>query len=594
METQTNINKGGEFLVKPIAPESITIPEEFTEEQRMIKDMCKEFLDNEILPNLDRIDSLEEGLMPSLLEKAGELGLLATSIPEEFGGYGKDFITSLLITEMVGGGNSFAVAMSAHTGIGMLPILYFGTEDQKKQYLPKLCTGELKASYCLTEPESGSDALAAKTKAIKSDDGKHYILNGQKMWITNAGFADVFIVFAQVDGDKFTGFIVERDNEGLSVGHEEKKMGIKGSSTRQVFLTDCKVPAENVLGEIGQGHKIAFNILNIGRIKLAAAAIGAAKRTSSLSISYANERVQFKTPIAQFGAIKHKLAEQAIKIYAVESAMYRASGDIALTEQNLKGEGKSFSEALLGAAEEYAVECAIMKVTGSEALDYVVDEGVQVYGGYGFSADFPMDRAYRDSRINRIFEGTNEINRMLTVDMLFKRTMKGRIDLMGPAKEIQNELMSIPDFGNGEESLFAEQEKAVKNLKKAALMIAGAAGQKYGDKLAQEQEILLYTADMIMDAYVAESVLLRTQKLISLKGENQVQGQIDMTKTFIHDICDKVYTNGKYAIHAMAEGDELRMMHTGLKRFTKIEPMNTKETRRSIADRLIKANEYAF
>jgi alkylation response protein AidB-like acyl-CoA dehydrogenase len=586
--------RGGQFLTKDLSPEEIFTPEEFNEEQQMIADMAKDFLAKEVLPILDRIDKLEEGLMPTLLTKAGELGLLGTSLPEEYGGFGKDFNTSLKMTEVIGAGHSFAVALAAHTGIGTLPILYFGNDTQKTKYLPKLASGEWKASYCLTEPGSGSDALAAKTKAILSADGKEYVLNGQKMWITNAGFADVFVVFAQIDGDKFTGFIIEKGTPGLSLGNEEHKMGIKGSSTRQVFLQDCKVPAGNVLGEIGKGHLIAFNILNIGRIKLAAAALGASKQTAALAVKYANERIQFKQPLSKFGAIQHKLAEQAIRIYASESALYRAGHDIHNSEEFLKAKGKSYNESVLGAAEEFAVECAILKVAGSEALDYVADEGVQILGGYGFSADYPMDRAYRDSRINRIFEGTNEINRMLIVDMLLKRAMKGKIDLLGPAMAVQKELLGVPDMESGEVTLFSEEHKAVKNFKKSVLMAAGFAAQKFAEKLAFEQEILMNLADMIIDTYVAESTLLRTEKMVSVKGEAPCEAHIAMTKTLIFDTVDKITISGKNAINAMTEGDEQRMLHMGLKRFTKYINFNTKEARRKVAAKLVEANDYVF
>jgi alkylation response protein AidB-like acyl-CoA dehydrogenase len=585
--------KGGEYIIKAQAAADIFTPEMFDEEQKMIASMASDFINTEVIPHLDKIDTQEEGLMEKLLEKAGELGLLATSIPEQYEGFGKDFNTSLLMTEIVGGGHSFAVALAAHTGIGTLPILYFGNDEQKKKYLPKLATGQWKASYCLTEPGSGSDALAAKTKATLSADGSHYILNGQKMWITNAGFADVFIVFAQIDGDKFTGFIVEK-GEGVSLGNEEHKMGIKGSSTRQVFFNDCKVPKENVLGEIGKGHLIAFNILNIGRIKLAAAALGAAKRTSTLAIQYAKERVQFKQPIANFGAIQAKLAEQAIRIYTVESAMYRAGQSIQEAEEEFKSQGKSYEQALLAAAQEFAIECAMLKVAGSETLDFVVDEGVQILGGYGFSADYPMDRAYRDSRINRIFEGTNEINRMLTMDMFLKKAMKGELDLMTPAMAVQKELMAIPDFGDEPEGLFAAEKKTIANLKKALLMVAGAAAQKYMDKLAFEQELLMNMADMAIDIYNAESALLRTEKLIQLKGEDAARIQTDMVQVYLFDMCDKINISGKNAINAMADGDMQRMMLMGLKRFTKIAPYNTKDARRRIAAALIDKGSYCF
>ena len=596
MSTSTSTQKrfkGGEYIVREQEANEIFIPEEFDEEQKMMADMARDFLNTEVLPILDRIDAQEPGLMEKLLEKAGELGLLATSIPEQYEGFGKDFNTSLLLTEIIGGGHSFAVALAAHTGIGTLPILYFGTEEQKKKYLPKLASGEWKASYCLTEPGSGSDALAAKTKAVLSADGKHYILNGQKMWITNAGFADTFVVFAQIDGDKFTGFIVEK-GEGVTLGNEEHKMGIKGSSTRQVFFNDCKVPVENVLGEIGKGHLIAFNILNIGRIKLAAAALGGSIRVSTLAIKYAKERIQFKQPIANFGAIQYKLAEQAIRIYTVQSAMFRAGQGIHEAEQELVAQGKTYEQALLAAAQEFAIECAMLKVAGSETLDYVSDEGVQILGGYGFSADYPMDRSYRDSRINRIFEGTNEINRMLTMDMFLKKAMKGELDLMGPAMAVQKELMAIPDFGSEEPSLFSEEKKAIKNMKKALLMIAGAAAQKYMDKLANEQEILMNMADIAIDIYVAESALLRTEKLISIKGEASVAGQIDITKVYVFDTCDRGNIAGKNAINSMTDGDMQRMMLMGLKRFTKIASLNTKDARRRIAAQLIETGQYSF
>ncbi|MFH1320806.1 MAG: acyl-CoA dehydrogenase family protein [Bacteroidota bacterium] len=596
METKEKITlKGGEFLIKETAAGDIFIPEEIDEEQKMIYDMANDFLKAEIHPILDRIDSQEEGLLCSLVKKAGEQGLLGTAIPEEYGGFGKDFITNMILTEAIGSGHSFAVALAVHTGIGSLPVLYFGTKEQKEKYLPKFASGELMPCYCLTEAGSGSDALSAKTKAILSDDGKHYILNGDKMFITNAGFADVFIVFAQIDGDKFTGFIIDKDSPGLSMGEEEHKMGIKGSSTRQVFLSDCKVPAENVLGEIGKGHKIAFNILNIGRVKLAGAVNGAAKHVSTAAIQYANERVQFKQPIARFGAIQHKLAEQAIQIYACESALYRVSYNINEAIKIHLGENKHYAEALLEAAEEYAIECAIMKVFGSEMLDFVVDEGVQILGGYGYSAEYPMDRAYRDSRINRIFEGTSEINRLLTFDMLMKRAMKGQIDLMTSAKAIQGELMSVSGFGEEEDdALFTKEKKIVSNLKKACLMAAGATVQKFMLELAAEQEIIMNISDMIIETYICESLILRTEKLVNMNGEEDCKEQIDMMRVYINDATDKVNVFGKRSLCSWAEGDELRIMLMGLKRFTKMDPVNTKDARRRIANRLSEENKYCF
>jgi len=595
MEVTHKPLKGGEFIIKETDAQDVFTPAEFSEEQRMMHQTCLDFVASDVQPLLDRLDNHEEGLMEDLMKKAGELGLFGVSIPEQYGGFDMDFNTALLVTEGVGGGHSFPVAFAAHTGIGMLPILYFGTEEQKQKYIPKLTTGEWVGAYCLTEPGSGSDALGAKTKAVLTEDGEHYVLNGQKMWITNAGFAHVFIVFAKIDGEKFTGFIVERDTPGLTFGNEEHKMGIKGSSTRQVFLSDVKVPKDNVLGEIGKGHLIAFNILNIGRIKLAAACLGACKMAATLSVKYANERVQFNLPISKFGAIRHKLAEQAVRIYAVESAIYRAGMDIYRTEQELLAQGQGANEALLGAAREFAVECAMLKVEGSEVLDFVTDEGVQIYGGYGFSADYPMDRAYRDSRINRIFEGTNEINRLLSVDMILKKAMKGELDLMGPAQDVQNELMAIPDFNVEEETgLFAAEKKTIQKLKKAILMVAGTAVQKYMNSLAKEQEILMNIADMSIKTYVAESTLLRVEKEAGEKGEEALATQIDIARVYLADAVDIVNKAGKDAIASMVEGDEQRLLSLGLKRFTKVDLFNAKEARRRIAAKLIEANEYTY
>jgi alkylation response protein AidB-like acyl-CoA dehydrogenase len=589
---RTKALKGAEWLIKESSPFETFIPEDFNEEQRMVKDMCHAFLDAEVLPVIDRIDKLEPGLMPSLIQKAGEQGLLGAAVPEEYGGLGKDFITATLVNEGLGGGFSFSVGVSAHTGIGTLPILYFGTPEQKAKYIPKLASGEWKGSYGLTEPNSGSDALGAKTTAKLSADGKHYLLNGQKCWITNGGFADVYTVFAKIDGDKFSAFIVERGFEGFTQGPEEHKMGIKGSSTVQLYFQDCKVPAENLLGEIGKGHIIAFNILNIGRLKLCAAAMGGAKRAATTCIEYAKTREQFKTPIANFGAIKHKLSEMAIQIWTSETALYRTTKWIDDKELQLVAEGKPFNEALLGAAEEYAVECAILKVFGSEMLDLVVDEGVQIHGGNGYSDEYIISKAYRDSRINRIYEGTNEINRLLTVDMILKRAMKGRLDIMGPAMAVAKELMSIPDLGNGDDNAFAKESKTIQNFKKAILMVAGAAVQKFMTKLEGEQEILMNIADMTILTFVAESALLRAWKLTDQRGEAAAAFELDIMRCFIYDAADAINKAGKDAVNSFAEGDEQRMMLLGLKRFTKVEPFNTKAARRRIADRLINDNKY--
>jgi len=584
--------QGGEWIIKEVKSEDVFIPEDFNEEQIMVRDMCSQFLDTEVLPVADRMDKLEPGLMPGLLEKAGEQGLLGVSVPEQYGGMGKDFITSTIVAEYLGGGYSFSVANAAHTGIGTLPILYFGTEAQRVKYVPKLASGEFKGSYGLTEPNSGSDALSAKTTAKLSADGKHYILNGQKCWITNGGFADVYTVFAKIDGEQFTAFIVERGMEGFTLGPEEHKMGIKGSSTVQLYFQDCKVPVENVLGEIGRGHIIAFNILNIGRLKLGAATIGGARRATTTTIQYAKTREQFKLPIVKFGAIRHKLAEMAIRLWVGESALYRVAKNIDEKEHELLSAGKDLSAALLGGAEEYAIECAILKVFGSEVLDYVVDEGVQVHGGNGFSDEYEISKAYRDSRINRIYEGTNEINRLLTVDMVLKRAMKGQLDLMGPAMGVQKELMSIPDFGSEDDTPFAKEKKAIANFKKCILMVAGAAVQKLMMTLSKEQEILMNIADMSIITYHAESALLRLEKLSKTKSEAELAVQTAIVKTYIYDAADAINKAGKDALNSFAEGDELRMMHIGLKRFTKVDPYNTKDARRTICAQLVADDGY--
>ncbi len=587
--------KGGEFLITETTYQEVFIPEEFDEEQQMIAQTCRDFLAAEVNPILDRIDSQEEGLMPSLMDKAGELGILGVSIPEEFGGFGKNFNTSMLVADVCGAGHSFAVALSAHTGIGTLPILYYGNQAQKDKYVPKLGTGEWKAAYCLTEPNSGSDANSGKTKAVLSAEGKHYVITGQKMWITNGGFADIFIVFAKIENDKnLTAFIVEKNFGGITMNPEEHKMGIKGSSTRQVFFNDCQVPPENMLSERENGFKIAVNILNIGRIKLAAAAIGGSKEVISQAVNYANERIQFDRQISKYGAIRFKIAEMATKVYAVESANYRAGQNIDDAYDALVAGGMDAGKAKLKSTEQFAVECAILKVWGSEVLDYVTDEGVQIYGGMGFSADAPMDRSYRDARINRIFEGTNEINRLLTVDMMLKRAMKGELDLMTPATAVAAELMAILDFGEADITLFAAEKKIIQNLKKATLMVAGAAVQKLMMSLSKEQEILMNIADMASYVYVAESAMLRTEKLVSLQGEEACKGQLDMMRIYFVEAVDGVQKAGKEALWAFAEGDEQRMMLVGLRRFTKMEPFNVKQARQNVAVQIITANKYCF
>ncbi len=591
---KTEVLKGGEFLIKETLPQLVFIPEELSEEQKMMTEAAGEFVEKEIWPKLDAIDKQEEGLTVSLLQKAGELGLLGVSIPEEYGGLGEDFNTNTAILFELGASHSFGVSYAVHTGIGSLPILYYGTEEQKKKYLPKLASGELMTAYCLTEPTSGSDALSAKTTAVLSEDGKHYALNGQKMWITNGGFAEILITFAQVDGDKFTCFIIDADSEGFNRGEEENKLGIKGSSTCALFLDNVKVPVENVLGEIGKGQYIAFNILNVGRFKLCAMTSGSAKKVATIGIQYANTRKQFEQPISSFGAIKHKIAEQATRIFASESATYRVSDLISKKVKELVEDGNKYEEASVKAAEEYAIECAMLKVYGSEMLDYVVDEAVQIHGGYGYSEEYPAARAYRDSRINRIFEGTNEINRLLTVDMLVKRSMKGRLDLMGPAMGIQKELMSIPEFGDGDEELLSTERRAIQNAKKAILMTAGFAVQKLMVKLKDEQEIIMNVTDMMIEVFACESAYLRTMKLSGIKNETELQPYIDMTRVYISDAVERINLYGKHAIAAFTEGDDLKMLMLGLKRFTKYEPVNTTQLRRNIADKLIHTEKYCF
>ncbi len=591
-----NSIKGGEFIIKETLSEEIFIPEEFSEEQKMMAAAAQEFLDKEIFPHVERIDSLEEGLMSSIMSKAGDLGLLGVSIPEAYGGLGMSFNTSMLMADIIAASGSFSTAYGAHTGIGTLPILYYGTEEQKQKYLPKLTSGEWKASYCLTEPDAGSDANSGKTKAKLTDDGKNYLINGQKMWISNAGFAELFIVFAKIDDDKnLTAFLVEKSFGGITMNDEERKLGIKGSSTRQVFFNDCKVPVENMLSERENGFKIAVNVLNVGRIKLGAGVINACKHVASLATNYANERKQFGVSISSFGAIKQKLATITVKTYGIESASYRAGQNIDDYIKLLIDQGKDPNQAKLKSLEQFAIECAIIKIHGSEVLDYTVDEGVQIYGGMGFSEEAPMARAYRDARITRIYEGTNEINRMLLVGMIFKKALKGEMDFFTPAQEVGKELTSVPSFGSIDKSVpLATEKETIRNLKKALLMAAGKAAEVYGTKLNDEQELLMHLADMVIEIYVAESVLLRTEKLMKLYGEDGSRLYQDLAQLYLYEAVRKIKEHGDEAVSSFTTGDELKVMLMGMKRFTKNDPINTTILKRRVADQMIEANKFPY
>ena len=586
---EKEIIKGGAFLIEERKPEEIFTPEDFTEEQRMIADTTREFIDNEVRPRIPELEQKDWARARELVRQSADLGLVGAVIPEEYGGLGLDQTSGTLIAENMGRAASFAVTFGAQTGIGTLPIVYFGNEETKRKYLPKIVTGETIPAYALTEAGSGSDALAAKATARLSEDGKFYILNGEKMWISNAGFADLFIVFAKVDGDKFSGFVVEA-GEGVKTGAEEHKMGIKGSSTRAVILQDARVPIENLLGEVGKGAKIAFNILNIGRFKLGAACCGGMKLMVTESTRYANERHQFGKPISSFGAIKAKLAEMAIRTWVGEAMTYRTVGLI----ESAIGDTKN-PNAKLKAIEEYAAECSIIKVALSEYCDFVADEMVQIYGGYGYSADYPAEQAYRDSRINRIFEGTNEINRMLIPGMLMKRAMTGKLALLPAAQALMDEVLSpsMPSFDE-DEGVLASEMKLAQNAKKVALMTLGTAAQKYMMALADQQEILMGVADIIIDAYAMESAILRAQKLVSAQGEEQSARYIDMTRVFSNDAVERIEATAKNTLAGMSEGDELRTLLAALRRFTKLTPMNTIAARQRIADVLIKANKYTY
>lgn len=593
-----NILNGGEFIIKSSQKEDTFCPEDFSEEQKMIQETVMDFNNTEIFPNIDKIEKQENNIAATLLEKFGALGLLGTHMPETYGGMDMDFNTNTIIGEAVGPSGSFSVAYNAHTGIGMLPILYFGTEEQKNKYLPKLVTGEYKASYCLTEPSSGSDALSAKTNAVLSEDGKHYILNGQKMWITNAGFADIFTVFAQVDGDKFTGFIVERDSEGLTLGAEEKKLGIKGSSTRMVFLENVKIPVSNLLGKIGKGHHIAFNVLNTGRLKLGASVLGGSKMVLKESIAYAKERVQFKQPISSFGAIQHKIAEMGIQNFLSESALYRTSHLINEKIKELKSSGESYSSAKLKAAEEYALECSIIKILGSEVLDYCVDEGVQIHGGMGYSEEGDIARAYRDSRINRIFEGTNEINRMVIVNTILKKAMKGQLDIVSPALAVQSELQNQTTDPAKFEQPFELEKNAIHNFKKVLLMILGSSAKLAMEgklDLKKEQELLMNMADIVINIFSAESALLRILKMQEtnyfLKNK---EVYTKLIQTIVYEGSHKIYKSGLDAIAGFIGEDKQEDFIAGFRKFTKYPLQNVKEHRRAIAGLMIEKGDYAF
>jgi len=594
-----DITRGGQFLVKETKCENVFTPEDFSEEQIMMRDSVKEFVDKEIWPNKDRFEKKDYAFTEEVMRKAGEMGFLSVAVPEAYGGMGMGFVDTCLVCDYISGATgSFSTAFGAHTGIGTMPITLYGTEEQKQKYVPKLASGEWFGAYCLTEPGAGSDANSGKTKAVLSQDGTHYKITGQKMWISNAGFCSLFIVFARIEDDKnITGFIVENDpTNGITMNEEEHKLGIRASSTRQVFFSDTKVPVENMLAARGEGFKIAMNALNVGRIKLAAACLDAQRRVTSNAINYANERIQFNTPIAQFGAIRYKLAEMATSAYAGESATYRAAKDIENRIKLREAEGASHQEAELKGVEEFAIECSILKVAVSEDVQNCADEGIQIYGGMGFSEDTPMESAWRDARIARIYEGTNEINRMLSVGMLIKKAMKGHVDLLGPAMKVQEDLMGIPSFDTPDYSeLLSEEKEMVGKLKKAFLMVAGAAVQKYGMDLDAHQQLLMAAADMLIEIYIAESTVLRTEKLAKKVGEDKAKEQIAMAKLYLYKAVDVVSQKGKESIISFAEGDEQRMMLMGLRRFTKYTNMpNIVGLRETITTKLVAENSYCF
>ena len=592
---KNDIIKGGEFLIKETEAKDVFIPEEFDEEQLMIAQTCDDFLESEVFPILDRIDAQEPGLMRSLIQKSGELGLLGISVPEEYEGFEQTFVTSMLASAAMGAGYSFSVAYSAHTGIGTLPIVYYGNEEQKQKYLPKLATGEWAAAYCLTEPNAGSDANSGKSRAVLSDDGKHYILNGQKMWITNGGFADVMTVFAKIDNDRVhSAFIVESAWDGVVINPEEKKMGIKGSSTVQVFFNDVKVPVENLLGRRGTGFRIALNILHMGRIKLGGTVLGAAKRAITQSVNYANERKQFGQFIAEFGAIKNKMAEQVIKTWVTESAVYRVSKNIDDLIDTFVADGMEKPQATIEGIAVYAIEAAALKVFGSESLDFVVDEYVQVLGGMGFSAETNADRAYRDSRINRIFEGTNEINRLLVTDTTIKKALKTGFDVVRYANSIVKEMDGNTASTGVPADYFGEKRAYIQNFKKVALFLMGTLSDKLERKFLTEQEILMNISDVIMMVYGAESTMLRVEKIEQMKGAEETGKFKDILDVYVYDSAAAINKSARDAINSFVEGDELAVMLDRIETFTRVAPVNVKEARRRIANRLIEENRYCY
>jgi alkylation response protein AidB-like acyl-CoA dehydrogenase len=587
--------KSGEFLVDEIGPDDIFIPEEFNEEQLMIAQTCVDFLEAELYPLLDKLDSPDIGLMKITLKKAGELGLMGISIPEEYGGFGQSFITQMLAAEKIGAGYSFSVAFMAHTGIGTLPLMYYGNEKQKQKFVTKLATGEFLGAYCLTEPGAGSDANSGKTKAVLSQDGKNYILNGQKMWITNANFADIQTVFAKIDNDRcLSAFIVERNTPGVVVNPDEHKMGIKGSSTAQIFYNDVMVPVENMLGSRGEGFRIALSILHMGRIKLGANVLGASKKAITDSVKYANERKQFGVLISTFGAIKFKLAEQVILTFALESATYRVCKDIDDQIEKNKAAGEDKGRASIEGISHYAVEAAILKVYGSEVLDYVIDEAVQVHGGMGYSAEMAVERGYRDSRINRIFEGTNEINRLLVVDTAMKRAMKGEFNLFGIAEKLASEMDGVKNDPIPGESYYHEKLRYIKNFKNAILLVINGASKKFGKDLMREQEIMMSMSDMIMEAYVAESLALRVQKMEAIKGPDAVGIYKQILDVFIYDAAEKIRKAAFDSIYSFGPGDNVESYIRCTEILTSVQGVNVKEARRKIADKLISDNAYKF